>query len=90
MQVEGQYPYGTTITFSCDLGYNINITGASFTATCLDTGDWNSSTQECNIGKNHSTLLKKYQNYYIITKSHNNYHTEQTLSLQHIKGKVKI
>ena len=35
-------------------GYNLNITSSSFTATCLKTGHWNSSTPECNIGNDHN------------------------------------
>ena len=45
--LNAQYPYQTTITFSCDSGYT--RTGSS-SATCSETGTWSHATPTCNIG----------------------------------------
>ena len=50
ISVQDQYTFGTIILFSCNPGYNLNVTGSSFSATCLESGNWNSSMPECNPG----------------------------------------
>ena len=45
-----QYPFNTTIAFSCHLGYTLDTNGSSPSITCFDTGHWSHSIPSCNVG----------------------------------------
>ena len=49
--VEGNYPYDTEISFTCNVGYSLDTTtsGSGSSAMCLLTGNWSHSTPRCNL-----------------------------------------
>ena len=49
--VNGHYPNGTIISFSCNSGYTLDTTqsGSSSSTICLFTGDWSHSVPECRL-----------------------------------------
>ena len=50
--INGQYYYGTTISFTCNSGYNLDTSapGCGTSTTCLATGIWSHSPATCKLG----------------------------------------
>ena len=63
-QINGQYPFNSTISFSCDYGYTLNISGSNPSITCLDTGYWSHPTPRCNLGNAHDGHFSIYSIYH--------------------------
>ena len=55
----GEYGYGTNITFSCNTGYTLDRSqhGSASSALCLTSGNWSHSSPTCKIGNEMILLL---------------------------------
>ena len=49
VSMNGQYPVGTTASFTCDSGYNVV---GSNSITCQPSGTWNQQAPNCEQGRN--------------------------------------
>ena len=60
--VNGRYPYNTMVSFSCNVGYNLDTTesGSNSSTICLDTGTWSHTTphETCIVRK--FNIFNKY------------------------------
>ena len=56
--VEGNYPYDTEISFTCDVGYSLDTTapGSGSSAIFLLTGNWSHSTPRCNLSNGNHVI----------------------------------
>ena len=55
----GEYGYGTNITFSCNTGYTLDTSqhGSASSALCLTSGNWSHSFPTCKIDNEMILLL---------------------------------
>lgn len=60
-----KYPYGTTISFTCNSGYTLSENRA---ITCLSSGMWDGSTPVCNQSKELNATLFLRFNEFLLSK----------------------
>uniref|UniRef100_A0A8C4WYP2 Sushi domain-containing protein n=2 Tax=Eptatretus burgeri TaxID=7764 RepID=A0A8C4WYP2_EPTBU len=48
-QPNDNFPYGSTVTYSCDKGYSLVQSTAKATLTCMDDGRWNKNAPDCEL-----------------------------------------